>query len=825
MAPSAKSASKGQTKTANAKTTSGHAKTKQTPPAATPVANRQVVLPVIPLPMMQKQQANNANKAGKTTPKHAAKASVSSNGTPASSLEAALIDRDPMPSSKGPENKANRIVEKHSPVANVAAGGATPVAVPNQAQPQQVSTQSNGEMGHDDHVTPQHSSAPSLVTPQQSSTPSVADAESIAAPAMVEEAQSTNGHPVMNHSQPQSATSSRPDFPLFQPPPPHMMHQPMMNPGVRSHHMYPQHRPQMSNGGGIMFGVLDSHTPSPALPGSFLPPPPPPMNGDHHFKHLNGHHHAHSNSNGFVPPATGHFPGDMAPISTVDAYGPVPAPAPPALFEPFMHGMNRYEPQTPHSFHGSHTSGEMNGHDGAHVQYANGAPHMHPRPERPLVHPQHPQLPPFMPPLAFRGPLMPEQNMMDTTVAYIKSQFDNKELADCVLELVSTKGCRHPVKIDAHQMILAQSRSVKEYINAARLTKKPVQVITIQDDDPYLRSDAWWMAVQRLYMHSLLEPPMNGMDFAGDKIERFRFCLGYAAAGHSLQLDDVLIRGLQLASDLVTWNTIETALGFVYGNAVRRHFDHFDSREPNQSPTALEFGYGPQTEILLAAIMSFLINEFPSNFELDCSVMDSQDFSRFPAHPLANGVPRPGYASKAGPTIARGTNTRHPSKSRLPNIKFGDLPATYPDDSSAPNRQPAKYASIMSRVLLNLPYEELCGVLSSSSNGVSGWNTAQDRYHAVSGVVAEREARRLRAVDAVRSGLVSDPYEIQQRLSNVHRPTIAGEWDDLNWEERVIMDEGPVPRIVRRWVPQFNLVPQVTPHRAAPAYDTPDSMV
>ncbi|KAI1267842.1 hypothetical protein F5Y18DRAFT_272442 [Xylariaceae sp. FL1019] len=822
MAPSAKSVPKGQTTNGNANTASGHAKTKQTPPASTPVANRQVVVPAIPLSLMQRQQTNNSNNASKIPSKHGSSASISSNGVPASSLEAALIDRDPMPSNRRTENEATTAVEKPGPAATIAAAPpvavATPVAAPThiQAQPQQVSTQSSSEMGHDD----QH-------TPQQSSVPSVADAESFAAPAMVEEAPATSGHPVMNPSQPQSATSSRLDFPPFQAPPPHphMYHQPMMDPGVRPRHMYPpQHMSQMSNGGGIMFGVADSHSPSPAPPGGFLPPPP--MNGDHHFKHLNGHHHAHSNSNGFLPHTNGHFPGDMGPISSVDAYGPGSAPAPPALYEPFPHGMNRYEPQTPHSFHGSHTSGEMNGHDGTHAAYGNGVPHMHSRPERPMAHPHPPPLPPFMPSVAFRGPFMPEQSIMDTTVSYIKNQFDNKELADCVLELVSTKGRRHPVKIDAHQMILAQSRPIKKYINAARSTKNSLQTITISDDDPYLRSDAWWMAVQRLYMHPLLEPPMNGMDFAGDKIERFRFCLGYAAAGHILQLEDILIRGLQLASDLLTWNTVETALDFVYSNTIRRHADHvIDSLGPNQLPTTLEFPYGPHTEILLTAIMSFLINEFPPNFELDCSVMDSHDFSRFPAHALANGAAKSGTTSNAGPTIARGTNTRHPSKSRLPNIKFGDLPATYPEDSSVPNRQPAKYATIVSRVLLNLPYEELCGVLSSSSNGVSGWNTAQDRFHAVSGVVAEREARRLRVVDAVRSGHVPHSYEIQQSLSNVHRPTIAGQWDELNWEERVIMDDGPVPIIVRSWVPQFDVGPPVAPHRAAPAYDAHDSMV
>ncbi|KAI1125447.1 hypothetical protein F5Y10DRAFT_284212 [Nemania abortiva] len=797
---------------------SGHTKKQHSAPAPAAPANRQHVVPAIPLPYVTKQSNSARTAAAKSSPNHAPTPSISSNGLSVPSLEAALISRDPLHSAKNSENEIkSQNAEKPAPALEPAPAPAAASPPRSEQQPQSSPLRVNG-VGH-------------------------ATIESIrGANGGVEPTGDANGGPSYP-SQPQSATSiTKPEFTSFPAPPHTFQHQQHVADqhhhvaafhAPHPHHIPPhQHRHQISNGGGIMFGGFDSHTPSPApLPSGFMPPPHP-INGENRgHPRPNGHHHTHSNGNGFPAPINTHFRGDMVPMSTMDVYGTVPAHTPPIHMEAYVPGAGRYGPPTPHSFHGSHTSGEPNGLENtSHPYHPNGSFPPHTRHEQLAAHPQPPgPFPPFIPQAMPRQFNIAEDEVMEG-VRYIRSLFDNGELADCVLELISAKGRHHPVKISGHKLILARSPALKQHIVTARASDRGPQTITMEIDDSYLRSDAWWMAVQRLYQHPLfpLHPMLgngNGMDFAGNKADQFGFSLGYAAAGYVLAMPDVLIRGLEIAANTLTWDTVEAGLGFVLENTIQRHFERNAEPEEAFPPTLLEFGYGPETKILLSAILNFLITEFPSNFELDTSVLDTPKLARIPVSAASTTTPTRARAiDKVVPAIARGTTIRQPHKqARLSSIKFGDLPAAYPDDGALPYREPAKCSSILSRILLNLPFDELCQVLTSGSNGVSGWNTAQDRYHAVLDVVAEREARRLRAVEAIRSESVPNAREIQYRLSAPCRYTTAEQWDVLNWKEDVIRDE--TPRIVRRWVPQFDVAQQPTQQRILPSYDIPDSLV
>ncbi|KAI0969616.1 hypothetical protein F4678DRAFT_473812 [Xylaria arbuscula] len=820
MAPSSKSQSK------PARPSSGHTKKQYSAPPPTAVAsvNRQHVVPAIPLALMSKQSESFRNNGVKSSPTHAPTAAPSSNGFPASSLEAALIPRDPLHSTKDSENEVkSQNVEKPALVGASLSG-------PEQNSQQQSEQQSEQQ--------------PQLSPLQVNGVDRTNTELPLGVNHEAEAVRGVNGGPSYT-SQPHSTTSTTmlefaPSFPAPSHPMPHQHmtdqhHHPAIFHAPPPPHMHPhQHRHQLSNGGGIMFGGFDSHTPSPVpLPG-FLPPPHPPINGESRgHPRPNGHHHSHSNSNNFPAPINTHFRGDMMPMSTMDAYGTVPAHTPPVHIDGYAPGAGRYGPPTPHSFHGSHTSGEPNGIENTTLPYLpNGSFAPHARHEHHAAHPHPPvPFPPFLPPQPMtRQFSAPEDDVMDG-VRYIRSLFDNGELADCVLELISAKGRHHPVKITGHKLILARSSALKQHILTARAKDRGSHTITMEIDDSYLRSDSWWTAVQRLYQHPLFQlPPMlgntgNGVDFAGNKVDRFAFCLGYAAAGHILAMQDVLIRGLEIAANTLTWETVEMGLGFVLENTIQRHFDNTTEPEAASLSTLLEFGYGPETKILLSAILNFLINEFPPNFELDTSVSDSPKIARIPVGANVNiAPPRARSIDKVVPAIARGTISRQTAKQvRLSSIKFGDLPAAYPDDGTSSYREPAECSSILSRILLNLPYDDLCQVLTSGSHGVSGWNSAQDRYHAVADVVAEREARRLRAIEAVRSEAVPNAREIQARLSSPYQYTIAEPWDVLNWKEEVTCDE--TPRIVRRWIPQFTVTQQPTQQPAPPSYDIPDSMV
>ncbi|RYP30914.1 hypothetical protein DL766_004633 [Monosporascus sp. MC13-8B] len=875
------------------KTASGHDAKKQTATASTTAsrAARPVVFPAIPLPLMQKQSVKSPKSpAGQN--KHAPSAGNSSNGLPAPSLDAALIDQVVAPngvksqhpqSAKSSENEVNGSNVEKPEHATTTQNNAVTVTVTT------ATTAVNGANGSRDTRAHPHAtnginvaSQENAVAAQQSSAPSMKEADSstadsTSAPAVAMKTGNTipqmqSLHLYAEHGRLQTIDTqdARPHksqiesdvFPrrfgepraLNSQAHPLQHHQPTDR---HPDHLAFQsgahmHRHHMSNGGGIMFGGFpESHTPSPAPhPGGFMPPATMPINGENsNFSPINGHHHAQSNSNGFpaaaaaAPPINTQYHPDMVPVSSIDTYGPIPAHVPPRHFEAFPPGASRYGPPTPHSFHGSHTSGEPNSLE--HMQFPPRNMHYpgHAHQEQPAGHhhPHHPQhhhppapFPPFLPSQAFTRRPSVEGELVES-IAYFRNQFDNGELADCVLELVYTNGRHHPVKISGHKLILAQSPALKHYIMSARTAESSgSHTITIESDDSYLRSDAWWMAVQRLYLHPLLNiPPIigngaNGMDFAGDKTDRFEFCLGYAAAGHLLEMRDTLVRGLQIAADLLNWATVEDALGFVLEGTTQRHTDFaFEDDGTNFSFVDLEYGYGPETKILMDAVMSFLINAFPSNFELDPTVSDPPKYARIPAIPGAPPVPSP--RGSLPPAIARGTNARNSGKPvRLGSIKFGDLPPAFPEDGSAPRREPAKCSPVLSRILLNLPFDQLRTVLASESNSTSCWNTAQDRYHAVAGVVAAREAKRLRAVDAVRAGAIPNALDVQKRLSTQRRHAVVQPWDVLNWQEEVAQPRGAeVPRLVRKWIPQFPVTHEMELQRQAPApaYDVPESMV
>lgn len=642
-------------------------------------------------------------------------------------------------------------------------------------------------------------------------------------------------------SQPQSATYPTNDFVPHAPVNGHHLHEAhhrlAMDHGSdpAGFHPAPPLRPHPTSNGAILFGGMgfpDSHSPSPAPPAAagFMPPPNghhrngvnggesgqafPPTNGFH----AHGHGHAHTDSSATnFPGRPAAFRHDMGPLSTsMDSYSQVqaPAPLPHGPYDGYPPNMGRYGPPTPHSFQGSQASGDQNGNENGphflppngHGGYGNHGPHPSHPPGLPHAMGHGHFQPPFMAPGHFGGrPSMMAEDLADS-VAYFRSQFNSAELADCVLELVFPDRRQDPVKIKGHKLILARSPYLMNSIMLLRAQDPGSHTISIQSEDMWLRrADAWYTAVQRLYLGPLLPvpPPMGNSlsspEQAGRHADQFNFALAYAAAGHLLQMQDVLVRGLEIAAAMINWNTVEEGLAFALENSHQRFMDD-DSDMPDE-----EYGYGRETELLMSSMVGFLINAFPANFELDTSVFDPPAFARLPA------IPQPTHYQKTAPAIARGSSVRQSTNAkakptRLSSIKFGDLPTAYPEEDAASPREPAKCSPQLSRILLNLPFHTLRYVLTSESNGISGWNTAQDRYHAVADVVAEREVRRQRAVQAVRDGSVHGAEDIQRRLSSPQRHTVVDVWDSLNWQEEVVQPSGAgVPRLVRRWVPQFSV--------------------
>ncbi|KAL2759939.1 hypothetical protein ACRALDRAFT_2038694 [Sodiomyces alcalophilus JCM 7366] len=611
------------------------------------------------------------------------------------------------------------------------------------------------------------------------------------------------------------------------------------------------HHPHPSNGS-LQFGGFGSNSSSPAPPHSagFGPPPGLPGHPDgrrafhsHSHSHSHSHAHMHGHSYGHGPGAPGPgFPPMVpygaefvpGPTTSADGYGrPLPAPT---GIEPFVpRGANNYGPgpSTPHSFQESqssnqpddanlfghfHTPANLNG-----IAVGGGSDDRgQPRQQRAV--PGYGGPPP--PHQAMMAGHMPPPPMMqprrdapdDGLVAFLQSQFQDPALTDCVLELRYTDDRAPPVRIPAHRLVLARSRALGSLLHNASATgdSSPSgaanRIIVLQSDDKYLRSDAFWMAVQRLYGFPLLEVPEpagmgdEGLTMAGTTDSRFDFALGYAAAGHLLSWTPVVVRGLDIASRQLTWTALEKALTFALGDVADRASADGHTR----------FTYGEVVQMIMDGIVSFIINNFPAFFRLDTSVADPEGFARIPPVPVASAKATTTTTTTTnGPTIARGTSVRL-AQGRWPrptHIKFGDIndtPAgqeggnagTGGTDAGPPlTAEQRTVNATLSRVLLNLPFAYLKPVLESTGYSVPGWASSEMRHQIMVSVVSEREARRARALDAVREGRVPHAAEIRRGLERVEPRHGGGVWHALGWQEEVVPYRGDAPSLVRNWVP------------------------
>ncbi|KAL6893071.1 hypothetical protein HDV57DRAFT_220011 [Trichoderma longibrachiatum] len=648
------------------------------------------------------------------------------------------------------------------------------------------------------------------------------------------EMQSKSRDPAMNAGQeeyrqrpaqypPVKLASSQPPPPVsptrYQMPPPFQpTHRPMgvVANGDMSHGPRPplpnglshMHQAHASNGS-IHFGAFhDSQSSSPAPPhsGGLAPPPGMPMPDGR------PHPMMPPNGNGFPPMVP--YGADMMPVANFDGYGrPMPY-APMDSYPPYGNTMG---PSTPHSYHDSQSSAHQE-ETAMYNQYRPGAMHnggavgpsddaqgqnhqgrMYGLPDYPRMMPA-PGLPPHM----------AQGDNADGFIAYLQQQFASPELADCTLELRYTDDRAAPVRIPGHRLVFARSLQLFNLLQKQSFQASPndrsLQTLLLETGSKWIRSDSFYMAVQRLYGLPLLHAPPRraGMEpgdvtAAGSVNEQLDFAISYAAAGHLLDWTPVLRRGCEVATHLLTWETLERVLEFA-----------LDGYRDKGSHDLYQYGNGSQ--VLLNAVVTFLVHNFPSHFNLDTEAVDFVPYSRLPISPPPPAKDAPDNemlaASAEGSSVQLGKG-RRPQK--LNGIQFGDLAFAEGKalaDANTPKAtraaQPASF-SILSRILVEIPFTQLKMILESSGSGnVNGWANAESRYRIIKLAVEERESRRRRVLDAVLSGRVADAEAIRAGLSSPE-PRDLGWWTALGWQEEMLPYGNPDgPTLARKWVPLKN---------------------
>ncbi|PSR84079.1 hypothetical protein BD289DRAFT_453537 [Coniella lustricola] len=519
------------------------------------------------------------------------------------------------------------------------------------------------------------------------------------------------------------------------------------------------HQHQLSNGSMVFGGFNGSSSPSPhPHSGSAYPPPLP------------------------IAP-------EQLPVASVDVLGrPVMVPAPIDVHVPVA--MN-HGPLTPHSLHGSHSSRAdefvpkvlpVNGINGADVG----------RPGPPPGVARHAYYPGNRTPYAPDGfdPLSDVLSFAD----FISSRFARPDFADCevVLEipdrLTATNSqfpgaLNGPLSIPAHRIILSQHPAFNRMIYEHAQQGDGSCAIRIHSDDPFLRPDSMWRAIQYLYgcRYVPLPPHLE----AQPDTEKFHFALGYAAAGACIEVPFVSISALREASKLLSWDTVEKGLEFALTGL---QVDHRTVGVPHGLST-FRFKHGVYVSELVDKIVMFLTTFFPPNFVLDTTVEDP-NYARLPALP-------------ADSTAHQNANEGHGNGSRMSNIniKFGDMDL---GDGSGYKASPAtqqsgEIRSALSRMLLNLPFELLKLVLDSNSLGsASGWPTYQERRRIITEVVAQRESRRLRFLSDLKAGKYQSLLPLEQ-LREDSGQVLDLPWYNACWREDYVQKANDLVTLERVW--------------------------
>lgn len=484
--------------------------------------------------------------------------------------------------------------------------------------------------------------------------------------------------------------------------------------------------------------------------------------------------------------ASGAFVRPMVSTVPVDGYGPVPA----------THG-----PLTPRSIHGSQSSrnGEeflgrpsVNGHNA--VDF--GRPGPHPGVAR-APFPANIQ-PPFSPP-GF------EVDESMGFVNHVSQMFARPEFADCELvlaipERLTSVNSQYagkpngPLRLPAHRLVLAHHPVLGSMMQEQAIQSDGAREVRITSDDPFLRADALWRAIKYVYGYRYVPLPRD-VEKESD-VEKFHFALGCVAAGALLDLPPISISGVREASKLVNWDTLETGLELALTDALI-NVDHL--RDGQHPLLQFRYKYGPYVGELVEKIMMFLITHFPSNFTLDTTVQNSR-YARLPSIPAT----LPGAEDHSIPEVAHYNHPAGHNASRMSSIhiKFGDMDLGEANDRSASSysQQPDGPTAVLSRILLNLPFEMLKFLLESNGiGGVPGWQTIQDRQRVMPEVVAAREVRRLRLVRELTTGQYSGPVPIAGLRSKEPR-LLKGSWNSVCWKEECV-PTADVLVMVRTWAP------------------------
>ncbi|KAK0644172.1 hypothetical protein B0T16DRAFT_193658 [Cercophora newfieldiana] len=537
-----------------------------------------------------------------------------------------------------------------------------------------------------------------------------------------------------------------------------------------------------------------------------------------------------SNASSPAPNPSGGFPAPNMvppfhhPAPPVDGYGRPFMVSP--SYDGFSAMMSHHGPPTPHSIHGSQSSAQAEGHTFGGLWIPTNGNHP-PDPTGQLAlhggHYMNPHNTPVAPPTNGSSSVYQNLREQDDALAFLRSGADNTDFHDCFLEMRFPDPAQyqdhpdHPrlnqlVRIPAHRFVLSRSHTLRSLMKAQHVECGGVVVLDLHGE--YMRSDVFHYVIRTLYGWSIGDgiPPT---DLTVRHVrDDFKLALSYIDASQYLQVGWVHSVAVQRAIALLRWDTLDLAADFILPRAVL---------SPRLGSEGLIQPEECSIHGLLRQFLAFIVKHFPKHFVLDVNA--SGGFSRLPISP----VQRPKSPAIANGTTdgtngtANGHHIRQPSGSqthlsrgqrvstnpRLSQIKFGDISPPDRNGTASPEvvrsqsrRSPSAHDKVLSRILLNLPYEHLKHVLEAPNLGAGslvGEITPSARLAMINDIISEREARRLRSLDKSQPQL----QFFQDTLEKAAAPLVVNQIGDFlvnNMGHKEEVCPGDIPFLVHTWV-------------------------
>lgn len=453
-----------------------------------------------------------------------------------------------------------------------------------------------------------------------------------------------------------------------------------------------------------------------------------------------------------------------------------------------------------------------------------------------------------VPPFDHR-PSFPDMAPLHQLLSTVARGWNNPELADCMVAFHmlrpqdcrarqddgSVPGAKH-LQIHGHRLLLSQSPRLQQLFHAEPGEDRRVSSFSHWIVDRYLTPDALIIALQSLY--GIPPPPLPAIK--GDVASQtyvLHTALALAAAGQSLELPYLRDMAIQEARHFLNWENLELVLDFCLGNAEHLYPPSISGNDRGYAPpepcAEAHFNYGPLARMLLMDVAIFVSDHFPPAFVLDTAIADPT-YARIPplaGSALKNNLPERLVAEQdkaSSRLILHGASrsvTNVPRHASVRSIQFGDLsPAAAngePEsvgvgvgvgldakvngggpEGAAPSQAGNSRTWVLSRILLNLPFDFLRVVLENRDLGAaSDSQPLSHRRRVVAEVIAAREHRRHAALEAVRSSGVGETRTLVERLKR-HGPSgMPDLWDGLCWHESLVSGNNETPLLTRQWVP------------------------